>query len=164
MAIKINKPIGTDRGITSEAYVRVVNYTISKLGYARFDLEIFLSEEDAKSSPTPYGTGHASPARSQEIGYELSVQLMENKLVMEKQVTHEQVDVTEERLVEGSDPEEYETVVVGSTMVAKEIDVEVERMMPTLAPIEEAGLFAFAYAKLKEKLDGIYGEAYVLNV
>jgi hypothetical protein len=164
MALKINKPIGTDRGITSEAYVRISNYTISKHGYARFDIDIFLDEESAKNQNNPYAMHNGVVARSQEIGSDLSVQLLENKKVTVQETVHQEEDVTEERLIEGSDPEEYETVVVGRTMVEKTVNREIDHMVPTLKPVEEAGLFAFAYTKLKEKLDEIYGEAYVLNV
>lgn len=50
MALQINKQIGTDRGITDQAYVRIDYYTINKL-LQTFDLSISMypSEEEARS-------------------------------------------------------------------------------------------------------------------
>ena len=50
MAIKITKPIGTDKGITSEAYVRIINYSIDKNGYTTFKIKTYLNAEDASSN------------------------------------------------------------------------------------------------------------------
>jgi len=47
MALKITTQIGTDKGITSEAYVRIADYQISKYGSANFRIELFQSEADA---------------------------------------------------------------------------------------------------------------------
>ena len=53
MALKITTQIGTDKGITSEAYVRIADYQISKYGSANFRIELFQSEEDV-TTPTSY--------------------------------------------------------------------------------------------------------------
>ena len=47
MALKITTQIGTDKGITAEAYVRITNYQLNKFGSASFQIEIFQSEADA---------------------------------------------------------------------------------------------------------------------
>ena len=47
MALKITTQIGTNKGITSEAYIRISKYTIDKAGYGKFNLQIFQKEEDA---------------------------------------------------------------------------------------------------------------------
>ena len=49
MALKINTPIGTNRGITSEAYVRIYNYSFSKIGATAFQIQLFLNEEESKN-------------------------------------------------------------------------------------------------------------------
>ena len=50
MALKITTQIGTNKGITSEAYIRISKYTIDKAGYGKFNLQIFQMEEDATPS------------------------------------------------------------------------------------------------------------------
>lgn len=47
MAIKIKSQIGTDKGITSEAYVRISEYRLSKYGSANFIIELYKSKSDA---------------------------------------------------------------------------------------------------------------------
>ena len=61
MALKITTNIGTDRGITNEAYVRIADYNLSKnVGGANFRLEIFQSSEDASpSQPGVMASGSA---------------------------------------------------------------------------------------------------------
>ncbi len=48
MALKITSQIGTDKGITSEAYVRIADYQISKSGSANFRIEIYQSQSEPK--------------------------------------------------------------------------------------------------------------------
>jgi hypothetical protein len=50
MALKITTEIGTSKGITSEAYVRIADYRISKYKTAVFMLEIFNSQAQAEES------------------------------------------------------------------------------------------------------------------
>jgi len=57
MALKITTQIGTDKGITSEAYVRIADYQISKYGSANFRIELFQSEEDATPATSYPGMG-----------------------------------------------------------------------------------------------------------
>jgi hypothetical protein len=54
MAIKITAQIGTDLGITSEAYLRITNYQIQKGGFANFQTQLFLNEEAATSTSALY--------------------------------------------------------------------------------------------------------------
>ena len=48
MALKITTQIGTNKGITSEAYIRISKYTIDKAGYGKFNLQIFQKEDFEK--------------------------------------------------------------------------------------------------------------------
>lgn len=52
MAIKILQTITTDRGETSEAYVRICGYIISKYSNVVFMLELFNSQADAAGKTT----------------------------------------------------------------------------------------------------------------
>jgi hypothetical protein len=74
MALKITTQIGTDKGITSEAYVRIADYQVSKYGSGNFRIELFQTQSDSTSNmyPTPMGGGQA---RNQQIGENLWVDL-----------------------------------------------------------------------------------------
>lgn len=48
MALKILAEIETDKGLTSEAYVRIASYTISKYGTFSIYMEVFQNEADSK--------------------------------------------------------------------------------------------------------------------
>ena len=48
MAIKINTLVGTNKGISNQTYVRISNYIISKSGFLKISLEIFMNEEHSK--------------------------------------------------------------------------------------------------------------------
>ena len=50
MALKITIPIGTDKGITDEAYVRISSYNLQKGGSATFQIEILQNESIAKEA------------------------------------------------------------------------------------------------------------------
>lgn len=72
MALKITTQISTDKGTTSQAYVRITEYTVSKLGHSYFKLQTFLSESEA----TLYGTPDPSKtALNYQIGENLFVPL-----------------------------------------------------------------------------------------
>lgn len=75
MALKITTQIGTDKGITSEAYVRIADYQISKYGYANFRIEIYQSQADAPVESTIMAPLSAGTASSQQIGSSVNVQL-----------------------------------------------------------------------------------------
>lgn len=78
MALKILSTIGTDRGVTNEAYLRIADYTVNKnQGNCSFRLQLFNSEADSVPSSNMfpfYSTG--LEARSQVIGDYLNVSLM----------------------------------------------------------------------------------------
>lgn len=123
MALKITTQIGTDKGITSEAYVRITDYQISKYGYANFRVELFQSKEDSTSNDlATFPNVLSGTARNQQIGESLHVSLTK--------------EVTEEQAVK--------TVL-------------------DLSPLENGTVFAFGYAKLKEKLAGLFGAENVID-
>jgi len=68
MALKITTQIGTDRGITSEAYLRISDYRVSKYGRASFITELFLSQEDSVSEATIPVAMYEKVAQNRQIG------------------------------------------------------------------------------------------------
>lgn len=142
MALKITTQIGTDKGITSEAYVRIANYQLSKLGSANFQVEIYQSQADV---PTP---GNAMPglmggqARNQQIGDSIYVQLTTQE---EREVTYP-VPGTD---VDGNPfPDRTETITV---------------TVPDLSSAEGVDIFTFGYSHLKAKLVGLFGAENVVD-
>lgn len=75
MALKITTQIGTDKGITSEAYVRIADYQISKYGYANLRIEIYQTQEDAPVINPVLAPISSGTANNQQIGNTLTVQL-----------------------------------------------------------------------------------------
>lgn len=151
MALKITAQIGTDKGITSEAYVRIADYQVSKNGSANFRIELFQSEEDKTShnGNTPmYGT----QARNQQIGENLWV-----ALTKEVEATR-----TVQRPLE-IDVEATDTVPAHKTWSTQNVDETYTITVPDLTPLEDGTIFDFAYGKLKTKLVGLFGAENVVD-
>ena len=169
MALKITTQIGTDKGITSEAYVRIADYQISKYGSANFRIEIYQSQADV-----PVAGGYASPspmggtARNQQIGETLWVSLTKQE---EKTVTVRRmvpVQVSEEVQVPGPADEEGNPTSVTQTVTRTEMqeqDVEetITVTVPDLTSAEDVDIFEFGYSKLKEKLVELFGANSVVD-
>ena len=167
MALKITSQIGTDRGITSEAYVRIADYQISKYGSANFRIELFQSQEDATPSASYPGMS-GGIARNQQIGENLYV-------AMTKQVTETvtvkrmvPVEVEFEETVSGepdADGNPTTTTVTRTRTEMQEQDVEetVTKTVPDMSGAEGVDVFAFGYGKLKAKLQDLFGEANVVD-
>lgn len=157
MALKITKSIGTSRGITSEAYVRIADYQISKSGSANFRLQLFMSEADAKSSTTMMG----AQAQNFEIGESLSVSLMHE---VEETYTYTQTVQEEKEVVKtytNEAGEEVSETVKEMVPVEKEMTGTRKSMVVDLSPAQVVDIFTFGYAKLKEKLISLYGASKV---
>jgi len=145
MAIKITTQIGTDLGITSEAYLRIVNYNIQKGGYANFQTQLFLDEEAANSGSNLYPSMGGMTARNQQIGESLYVDLR----VPSESVVYRTVNMPSQS-VDESGSITYTTV---ETTVSESVTV----MVPDFTQVEEANIFEFGYAKLKEKVIEVFG-------
>jgi hypothetical protein len=150
MAIKILTQIGTDSGITSEAYVRIHEYNISKSGAVNLQLQIFLSE-DVKI-----------PVKNKLIGDSLVFDLGHDEIVEEvKTITATPGDtaptppVNSEGLTIMPDilPELEEQTVTKSTIVR----------VVNLSILESNNLFEFGYGKLKDYLITLFGEENVID-
>lgn len=152
MALKITAQIGTDKGITSEAYVRIADYQVSKYGSANFRIEIYQTQEDVPTinfNPGPM----AGVARNQQIGDNLFVALtkQENKTVTVKRTVPVETPST--------DP------AIPPTITYEEQDVEetVVITVPDLSSAEAGNIFEFGYSHLKTKLSDLFGADNVVD-
>jgi hypothetical protein len=160
MALKITTQIGTDKGITSEAYVRIADYQVSKQGNANFRIELFQSQDD---SVIKYDNMHLTPmrngiSRNQEIGDVLWVPMtkeVENTRTVKKNV----------EIVTPSVFDEDGTITTPESRTWEMQDVEETHisLVPDLTPLEDATIFEFGYSKLKEKLVGLFGAENVVD-
>jgi hypothetical protein len=170
MALKITSEIGTDQGITNEAYVRIVNYNFNKAGQANFALQLFNSETAATSSAfinAPVAVG-SSVARNAQIGDTFTVTLTKEvptTYTVQKSLPTE-VEVTEEITVPGVDGAEATTELVTKTIIQSVLtDVEetTVKIVPDLSSLEGVDIFTFGYSKLKARLEELFGEANIVD-
>jgi hypothetical protein len=168
MALKITSEIGTDQGITNEAYVRIVNYNINKNGVASFALQLFNSEAEAAAVIIGQPGFPASIAKNAKIGEVFNYSLtkeVEETITVQRSVPTE-VQVTEEVVTPGVDGAEPTTELVTKTVVQSILtDVEEVRLklVPDLSPLADTDIFTFAYGKLKTQLETLFGEGNVVN-
>jgi hypothetical protein len=168
MAIKITVPIGTDKGITSEAYVRIADYQISKYGSANFRIEVFQSQDDAAPAGGTYPGMGGGVARNQQIGESLYVSLtqqVEETRTVQRMVP---VQVEFEEEVAGApdaDGNPTSTTVTRTRTEMQEQDVEetITKTVPDLSSAEGVDVFEFGYGHLKAKLEGLFGAANVVD-
>lgn len=167
MALKITTQIGTDKGITSEAYVRIADYQISKHGWANLRLEIYQSQAEANPSQ---GTmpGMVGMARNQQIGESLWVSL--TKEVDEVRIEKQMVPVQIEEQVEQPGPLDEDgnptTVTVTQTrteMQEQDVEVTYKKTVADLSTVEDVDVFEFGYGKLKAKLIELFGAGNVVD-
>ena len=167
MALKITAQIGTDKGITSEAYVRIADYQISKYGSANFRLELFQSEADVASPGAPgiYPGMGGGIARNQQIGESLYVAMtkqVEEVITVKRMVS---VETTEEVSVPAATPGGEPTTQTVTRNIMQEQDVEetITKTVPDLSSAEGIDVFEFGYAHLKTKLEGLFGADKVVD-
>ena len=167
MALKITTQIGTDKGITSEAYVRIADYQISKYGSANFRIELFQSQEDATPAGS-YPNMGGGIARNQQIGESLYVPM--TKQVEETRTVQRMVPVQVEFEEEVPGPLDEEgnptsTTVTRTRIETQEQDVEetITKTVPDLSPAEGVDVFEFGYGHLKMKLEGLFGADNVVD-
>jgi len=143
MALKITSQIGTDLGITSNAYIRISDYQISKPGAsATFRIEIHQSQP-ADGESFGFGTS----ARNQQIGDALHVSFLKP---VERTITGTRI------IYVGDTPEDKQPVEESytETIIVQELD---------LSEAEATNIFAFGYAKLKAKLQDLFGAGNVVD-
>ena len=158
MALKITTQIGTDKGITSEAYVRISEYQVSKYGSAIFKIEVFQSESEKESFNVYKSPLQSNSSRNQQIGESLFVSLMVSEEAT--RTVNKAVSVTYPAIgVEGKDGYVPEHTEVENQDVVETYQISV----PDLSPFESGTIFEFAYTKLKEKLVGLFGAEHVID-
>jgi len=170
MALKITAQIGTDQGITSEAYVRIMTYQINKSGNAYFNIQLLKSEEDATqvSASGPLAIA-GQTARNAQIGESLVVPMTKVITVTQtvKRSVPEEQQVTETMTVppaeEGGEPTTQTFTRTQTVFVEKDVEESIEKTVPDLSAAEGIDIFEFGYSKLKEKLVGLFGEESVLD-
>jgi len=166
MALKITTQIGTDKGITSEAYIRIADYQISKYGSANFRIEIYQSQADlTPASGAGYPAAYGGVARNQQIGESLYVPMTKEvteTITVKRMVP---VETTEEVSVpaaeEGGEPTTQ--TVTRHSMEEQDVEQEVTKTVPDMSGAEEIDIFAFGYSKLKAKLDELFGAEHVID-
>jgi hypothetical protein len=156
MALKITAPLGTDRGITSEAYVRIADYQVSKYGSANFRVELFLNQEDTVSTDRPMWGG--SQARNQQIGESVGVQM--TKEVEATRTIQQRVEVL---VAEVLDSEGEIVTPASRTWEMQDVEETYMKTVPDMSPLEDGTIFAFGYAKLKDKLVELFGAENVVD-
>jgi len=166
MALKITTQIGTDKGITSEAYIRIADYQISKYGSANFRIEIYQSQADLTPA---IGAGYPGPysgvSRNQQIGESLYVPMTKEvteTITVKRMVP---VETTEEVTVpateEGGEPTTQ--TVTRHSMEEQDVEETITKTVPDMSGAEEIDIFAFGYGKLKAKLDDLFGAEHVID-
>lgn len=168
MALKITTQIGTDKGITSEAYVRIADYQISKSGSGNFRIEIYQSQADVPSATGSMSGSMVGSARNQQIGdnlwvpltKEIDVVVTENRLVPVEVQNEVQVPGP---LDEDGNPTTVTQTVTSTEMQMQDVEVTVKRIVPDLSSAEDVDIFAFGYGKLKAKLVELFGANNVVD-
>jgi hypothetical protein len=160
MALKITTQIGTDKGITSEAYVRIAEYQVSKHGNANFRIELFQAQAESvikngNMYPTPIG---GMQARNQEIGDSLWVPM--TKEVEGTRTVKKNVEIVTPSVF---DEDGIITTPESRTWEMQDVEETHISVVPDLTPLEDSTIFEFGYAKLKDKLVGLFGAENVVD-
>ena len=168
MALKITTQIGTDKGITSEAYVRIADYQISKTGSANFRLELFLSETEAAQTGLAVPSPMISSARNQQVGETLWVAMTKEIDVVVTEQRPVPVEVEQEVQIPGpldedGNPTTITQTVTNTVMQMQDVEVTYKRVVPDLTSAEDIDIFKFGYGKLKAKLAELFGVANVVD-
>lgn len=151
MALKITAQIGTDKGITAEAYVRIADYQVSKYGSANFRIELFQSQPVAAPSIGYPATGN-NQARNQEIGENLWVAM--TKQVEATRTVQKSVEVDVAETVE---------VPAHKAWVVQDVEEVYFNTVADLSALETGTIFDFGYSHLKEKLVGLFGAESIVD-
>lgn len=168
MALKITTQIGTDKGITSEAYVRIADYQISKYGSASFRIELFQAQEDATSTSGMFPGMNGGSARNQQIGENLHVPLTAQveQVVSFARMVPVQVEFEEEiagPLDEEGNPTSTTVTRTRIEMQEQMVEETVTRTVPDLSSAEGIDIFEFGYSHLKTKLESLFGADNVVD-
>jgi hypothetical protein len=157
MGLKITVPIGTDKGITSEAYARIADYQVSKYGSANFRIELFQSQSDSVTTGERW-MGVNGQSRNQQIGENLGVQM--TKEVEATRTVQQRVEVVTEEVL-GADGDVI--TPASRTWEMQDVEETYTKTVPDMSPLEDGTIFAFGYEKLKAKLVELFGAENVVD-
>lgn len=167
MALKITTQIGTNKGITSEAYIRISKYTIDKSGYGKFDLQVFQTEADVTGALTSEANviPQNAEAKSAQIGDFMHIKLVRTvTTTIRKNIP---TPVTETVQVPILDENRQPTGQTESKIITRNVlqeqDVEVNTEVPDMTSAAGQDIFAFGYAKLKEELSAVFGAENIVD-
>ena len=163
MALKITTQIGTNRGITSEAYLRILNYQISKLGHLQLNIQMFLSEEIASTPIDQIVAG--MECFNIDIQNTIKIPLTQTltKTVTKNVIVDEEKEIKIPIMDENGEFTNQFRMETAVVKVQRDMEVEEEYQIPDLSIIKNQDIFTFGYAKLKEKLIETYGAENIID-
>lgn len=154
MGLKITAQIGTDRGITAEAYVRIADYQVSKYGHANFRTELFLKQEDASTGDRFMGMGGV---RNQQIGENIGVSM--TKEVDATRTVQQRVEIVIPEVTN----EDGTVTPAKTTWELQDVEETYKTTVADLSALESGNIFQFGYSHLKAKLAELFGAENVLD-
>lgn len=168
MALKITTQIGTDKGITSEAYVRIADYQLNKYGSASFRIELFQSEEDATSGIGTMPGIAGRVARNQQIGENIYLALtkqVEETVTRTRTINAPVVTPTEQAgpLDDNGEPTIVTVDITTYELQEEEYEETLTKTVADLSSAEGVDIFEFGYGHLKAKLVDLFGEDNVVD-
>lgn len=157
MGIKITKQIGTDRGITSEAYIRIVDYNFNKQGQANFRTELFLNKDVSK---VPFG----NQANNTEIGSNFTMTFVKDAEITT--TTKRMAEVEKDVLVPNATDDTgnpIESYVKQKFMEEQDVEETRTVKVPDMEQLAGKDIFEIGYKGLKEKLVQLFQEKYITD-
>jgi hypothetical protein len=165
MALTINTPIGTDRGLANNAYVRINEYRVLKTGECIFDVHIYKTKEDAiiaDSNIATYGKANHLTCTSLEIGKEVRVDLS-REIVKTVTIPTETPTTAVVTKTIGSGDRMKSYTVTESSIEIKNNTFETTLKIADWTTLENHNIFEFGYSMLKDKLVQLYGDENVID-
>jgi hypothetical protein len=160
MAFIITTPIGTDRGLVSNAYVRINEYRVMKTGECVFDVHIYKSKDEAILADSNVATyGRANHLTS------FHLDLKEFKVFLQKEITinvtvplEKPVSVTVQRQIGDRTYTQTETQTI-TEMSTYDTTIKVADW----EQLHNHTIFEFGYAKLYDKLCDLFGAENIID-
>jgi hypothetical protein len=163
MALKITKQIGTNKGITSDAYLRIVNYSISKYGYLQLNIQMFLSEEQASVQIDQVVAGmecfNSDVLNMLKIPLTKTLTKTVEKTVVVQEESEKTIPIMNDQ---GMFTGEFKKQMLMGD-VTKKMQVEEEYQVPDLSLIKGLDIFEFGYNALKTKLVETFGAENIID-
>lgn len=161
MALRVTTPIGTDRGLIQNAYIRIGEYKVLKTGECIFDIHIYKSQEDAiiaDSSMATIGKANERTCYSLEIGKEVKIDL--GREIVKTVTVPKEIPMTVKRTKTiGSHSYEVTENMITSSLHTYETKIKV----PNWSALQNNNIFEFGYTVLKDRLVELYGAENVVD-